>query len=376
MIIAVNTRLFISGSRGAAGFFSEEFFVQLARQHPEHQFYFLSDHAMGYRHSMPENVICKQLIFPLVTLLSVSASYNLSLPRVLRKIKADVYVSPDGCCFPSASVPQCLIVQELSFLPDMDKISGKRLWRSRYRMSCLLKKAQQIVTVSDFFKRELEMHYPYCSDKIAVVLNMPEALYKPLSREEKERVKEQYTEGVEYFFYRGAVHSGHQVVSLLRAFSVFKKRQKSNMKLVICPGTHKKNESLSRLLQTFKYRSDVVVTGELEVEEQALLTAAAYAMIYPSLRGVGGRFPLESLQCGVPVIADRSEVMTETGGDAFLYFETDNYEDLAGKMMLLYKDETLRSKLVANGLLRLQVVAEAGPDRHLWHSLLKAAGAE
>jgi hypothetical protein len=46
----------------------------------------------------------------------------------------------------------------------------------------------------------------------------------------------------------------------------------------------------------------------------------------------------------VPVIALDGQVAKEAGGDAVLYTDPENLEDLADKMCLLYKDEELRTR--------------------------------
>lgn len=57
--------------------------------------------------------------------------------------------------------------------------------------------------------------------------------FQPLPWEEKIKVKEQYTAGTEYFLYAGSFRPGKNLVNLLKAFSLFKKRQQSNWKLVL-----------------------------------------------------------------------------------------------------------------------------------------------
>jgi alpha-1,3-rhamnosyl/mannosyltransferase len=68
--------------------------------------------------------------------------------------------------------------------------------------------------------------------------------------------------------------------------------------------------------------------------------------------------------------------MPEIGGDAYLYFDADREQDLAEKMMLLYKDETLRARLVANGEQRLALFSWDVSAGHMWQCILKAAAAE
>ena len=376
MIIAINTRFLKNGRQEGYGYFIEEIFLRIVRQHPEHRFYFLFDRAVPSGLSLPENVTCKAVAPPARHPLLWFAWYNVSIPVLLKKIKADVFVSPDGFCSLSTSVPQCIVVHDLAFLHYPEFLPRQQLMYYRWFMPRFLKKAKQVVTVSGFSKQDLKKNFPVCIGKTAVVYNAPNRVFRPLSWEEKELVKQQYTGGVEYFFYCGAIHPRKNLLSLLKAFSAFKKRQKSQMKLVIAGRLAWKNQSFERLLNTFKYRADVILTGYLDRGELARLTAAAYAMVYPSLFEGFGVPPLESLQSGVPAIVARTSAMPEIGGDAYLYFDADREQDLAEKMMLLYKDETLRARLIANAEQRLALFSWDVSAGQMWQCILKAAAAE
>ena len=61
--------------------------------------------------------------------------------------------------------------------------------------------------------------------KIDVVFSAAKEIFHPLNDEEKTATKNKYTEGKEYFVYAGAIHPRKNLINLLKAFSVFKKRQ-------------------------------------------------------------------------------------------------------------------------------------------------------
>jgi hypothetical protein len=193
MIIAVNTRFLKNGREEGYGYFIEEIFLRIVRLHPEHRFYFLFDRAVPSGLSLPENVTCKVLAPPARHPLLWFVWYNVSVPVLLKKIKADVFVSPDGFCSLSTSVPQCIVVHDLAFLHYPEFNPRQQLMYYRWFMPRFLKKAKQVVTVSAFSKQDLEKNFPVCSRKTAVVYNAPNRVFRPLSWEEKELVKQQYT---------------------------------------------------------------------------------------------------------------------------------------------------------------------------------------
>jgi hypothetical protein len=59
------------------------------------------------------------------------------------------------------------------------------------------------------------------------------AAYKLLSTDEKHAIKEQWSFGREYFMSTGSYAAADQLILLLQAFSLFKNRQQSGLKLVL-----------------------------------------------------------------------------------------------------------------------------------------------
>jgi glycosyltransferase involved in cell wall biosynthesis len=159
----------------------------------------------------------------------------------------------------------------------------------------------------------------------------------------------------------------------LKAYSLFKKRLKSGMKLVLAGRMAWKNEAFLDQLKSYKYREDVVLTGYLEEEELARLTGSAYALVYPSLFEGFGVPVLEGMQCGVPVLTSQHTSMQEIGSDAGLYFDPADVTDMADKLMRIYKDETLRSHMISRGLDVAARYSWEHTARLLWESIGRAA---
>lgn len=376
MVIAINTKALLPGKMEGYGYYIEEIFSRIAIHHPEHQFYFLFDRPFDpqfiYATNVQPVIVNPQARLPILWQLW----YNWKLPAVLRKIKADVFVSPDGFCSLRTKVPQCLVVHDLAFLHFPHFITKPHLRFYRKYTGRFLEKAKVIVTVSAFSKNDIVNHYPINPNKIHIAGNAPNAVFQPLEFEEKERIKEKYSAGCEYFIYTGSVHPRKNLINLLKAFSQFKKWQRSNMKLVIAGRLAWKTDEFTKLLSTFKFRNDVILTGYLEKKELAALVASAYAMVYSSFFEGFGVPPLEALQCHVPAIVSNNSAMPEVGGDAYLYIDPERVEDMAEKMLLIYKDEALRSRLIANGKKRLPQFSWDAAAQKMWSCIELATVAE
>jgi glycosyltransferase involved in cell wall biosynthesis len=178
-----------------------------------------------------------------------------------------------------------------------------------------------------------------------------------------------YTEGKEYFLYRGSFHSPN-VVQLLKGFSIFKKRQKSNMKMVLLGEDNSVNNEFTVLLNTYKYRDDVVL-AKLEENTQIELTAAAFAYIQP-YRSNSLCFVFDALQNKIPALVDASSPLVEIDSDAALCFDAHSAEDIADALMRIYKDEQLYGGLVEKGKELIKKDYWGETVDQIWNSFLQA----
>ena len=144
------------------------------------------------------------------------------------------------------------------------------------------------------------------------------------------------------------------------------------MKLVLAGRLAWKYDSFLEKMKSYKYREDVILTGYLEEDELVKIMGAAYALVYPSFLEGFGVPVLEAMQCNVPVITSSHSAMEEIAGDAALYTDPASYEDIAEKMMQVYKDEKLRKELIMKGKLITPQFSWDKTAALLWQAILKA----
>jgi len=372
MVIAVNTRFLIKGQLEGCGYFIQETFKILSRRYPQHQFYFLFDRPFNQEFIFSENVHPVVVSPPARIPVLWKVWFDVMIPRELKKIGADVFVSPDGFCSLHTRVPQCLVVHDLAFLHQPSSYKKIHVTYLKRYMPRFLKKAAAIATVSEFSKNDLVKQYRLNPSAISVVYNGVRSIFGSTEMN-REMIKIKYTEGMEYFIYVGAIQPRKNLVQLLKAFSVFKKRMQSNMKLVFAGRMAWKNETFVELLKSYKYRHDVLFTDYLPEKELADLMAASYALVYPSLFEGFGVPVLEAMKSGVPVLTSENSSMQEIAGDAGLYFDPNNFNDMADKMMMVYKDEILRSGMTARGKQRAEIFSWEHTSELLWDAINRAA---
>ncbi|HET9057225.1 MAG TPA: glycosyltransferase family 1 protein [Chitinophagaceae bacterium] len=371
MRIAVNTRYLLNDYLEGYGFFIHETFRRIVTAHPEHEFIFLFDRPYEKKFIYAPNVVPVVIGPPARHPLLWKFWYDYKVPGVLKKYKADIFVSADGFISLHTQLPQCMVVHDLAFLHYPSFIKKSHLLFFRNQIPRYLQKAKVVATVSRYSKQDIIDKYKIESDKIKVVYSGVKQGFAPVPDITKEKIKEKYSDGKEYFLYIGAIHPRKNLMNLLKAFSIFKKRLKSNMQLIIAGRLAWKVDDFTEKLKTYKYKEDVKLTGYLPQEELTQLTASAYALVYPSLFEGFGVPPLEAMQCFVPVIASSASSIPEICGEAALYANPEDFEDIADKMMLLYKDEALRNQLIEKGKKQILNYSWDTTAQLLWQCIME-----
>jgi glycosyltransferase involved in cell wall biosynthesis len=345
MRIAVNTRFLLKGKLEGIGWFTNEIIKRMVVNHPEHQFIFLFDRPFDPEFIFADNVIPVVISPPARHPILWYIWFEWSVKKALKRTKADVFISTDGFVSLKSKVPDLLVIHDLAFEHYPEHLPFKFRYYLRKYTPKFIQKAKHIITVSNYSKSDIVEKYHTSPDKISVVYNGAHEMYKPLSFEQKQEVKDKYAQGAEYFVFAGALHPRKNVVNLLKAFAYFKSKQRSNMKLLIVGRYAWNYEEIKNTLDNHPFKKDVIMYDYMQVNELSKVIGAAYCLAFVSLFEGFGIPILEALQCEVPAIVSNTSSMPEVVGDAGILVDPTNVEEIGEAMRRIYKDELLRDKL-------------------------------
>lgn len=99
-------------------------------------------------------------------------------------------------------------------------------------------------------------------------------------------------------------------------------------------------------------RNRIVLTGYTADADLPALYGGALAFVFPSLYEGFGLPVLEAMQCGTPVLCSNSSSIPEVGGDAALYFDPKNGEEISAAILEVYQNPTLRAELAGKSLVQ------------------------
>jgi len=349
MLIAVNTRLLISGKLEGIGWFTRETLCRITRNHPEHQFLFIFDRPYADEFIFSDNVIPIVLAPPTRHPILWILWFEFQIPRILKKYKVDLFFSPDGYLSLRSNVKQLAAIHDINFVHRPQDLPWLKAKYYNYFFPRFARKAERIVTVSSFSKDDINRTYAVDNAKIDIVYNGINAMYAPVCLDEKENIKARFSEGQNYFLYIGSLHPRKNIGGLLRAYEAFRSSVDSNIRLLIAGESMFKTSDIKSTYENMHFKNDVVFTGRLSNEDLRQVLGAAFALTFvPFFEGFG--IPVvEAMNAGVPVICSNTTSLPEVGGQAVWYVDPFSESHIKEAMVKICQNEDLRTSLIQKG---------------------------
>lgn len=372
MKIAVNTRLLLKNKLEGIGWFEFETLRLIVKQHPENEFYFIFDRPYDASFVFAPNV--KAIIAPPQARhpLLYFIWFELVIPRVLKKIGADVFLSPDGYLSLRSKIRQVAVIHDLNFEHYPKDLPVLERWYYRTFFPKYAEKASRIATVSEFSKSDIIKHYHIDDEKIDVVYNGVNDIFQPVPEMEKQQTKEKYTHGCAYFICVGSVQPRKNIVNLLKAFELFKTARSTNIKLLIVGQKKWWTSEMQLLLKQMNHQKDILFTGRVETEELHLLMGSALTLTYVSYHEGFGIPIIEAFCCDTPVITSAITSMPEVAEDSALLIDPFSPTSIADAMKRIYEEVDLRNTLIIGGRERRKLYSWQKTADALWNCIEKA----
>ena len=372
MRIAVNTRLLLKGKLEGIGWFTFETLIRMTQNHPEHEFIFIFDRPYDPDYIFSDNitpvVIGPQARHPILFYIW----FDFQIPKVLKKYKADLFLSPDGYLSLRTKVPQLAVIHDINFVHRPDDLPWLIAKYYNYFFPKFARIAKRIATVSFYSKEDIARSFKIDYDKIDVVYDGINQIFEPLLEKEKTKIRKKYTGGTEYFLFVGALHPRKNVNGLLQAFDAFKGETTNNIKLMIVGGEMHKTGDIFETYENMRFKNDVVFTGRVSTDELHDIFGAALALTFvPFFEGFG--IPVvEAMSAGVPVICSNTTSIPEVGGNAVVYADPMKIDQITDAMIKLANDKDLRKDLIEKGFEQKNKFSWDETAHLLWLSVTRA----
>lgn len=370
--IAINTRLLLPGKLEGIGWFTFETLKRITRDHPEHQFFYIFDRQWDESFITSPNITPikagPQARHPILYYLW----FEWVLPRILRKLKADVFLSPDGFLANAPEIPSLIVIHDLNFEHYPEAVPRHDRFFYRFFFPRYAANASRIATVSEFSKEDIVLQYAQPGDKIDVVYNGVNEKFTSLTAAAIEETRKKLCGGRPYFMFIGAQHPRKNLARLFLAFD--KIRKEGNDAALVITGNRKWwTADIERAFQSIEFGKDVIFTGRLESDDLHKTLASATALTYISYFEGFGIPILEAFQSGVPVITSNVTAMPEVAGDAAMLVDPFDVDSIAEAMQRVLQESDLRASLISKGLQRVKDFSWDQSAEKLWKSIKRTA---
>ena len=211
----------------------------------------------------------------------------------------------------------------------------------------VIKEINHIIAVSNATKLDIQNIYEVDEEKISVIYN---GLYRESKLDERNRyvdVRKKYKINGEYILSVCTIEPRKNLISLLRAFEIYKERKTTKLQLVVCGASGWKNSDVYQQASNSKYRDDIIFTNFVSDMDLDRLYEEALLVSYISYYEGFGLPVLEALDKGKAVITSNLSSMPEVGGDAVCYIDPYNIEEIADAIQRLAEDDLYRQHLEA-----------------------------
>jgi glycosyltransferase involved in cell wall biosynthesis len=264
----------------------------------------------------------------------------------------DVLHSPDFIPPFGGHFKSVITIHDLAFL-----LYPRFLTRdsARYygRIDQAVRRTDHIIAVSESTRRDIVNLLGVSEDKITVIHEAADPLYRPLGREEAmDFVRNRFAVPDRFILFVSTIEPRKNVEGLLRAYRQFLDDYKLDLGLVLAGASGWLFEEVFRLVDELDLHKACRFLGRVNQEELLHLYNAARCLAHPAFYEGFGLTPLEAMACGTPVVVSNVSSLPEVVGDAAILVDPEDEEQLTVALWRLATDDDLWRELRERGLQR------------------------
>ncbi len=206
-------------------------------------------------------------------------------------------------------------------------------------ISSALKKSQKVITISNYTKKNILKYFKINSDKIKVIYEgTPDSSSLP-----EKKTKDPY------LLYVGNAYPHKNLRRLILAFKELS--QERDLKLILVGEI---DYFYQQLRKEFSHLKNIVFADFVSDQELISLYQNASLYVFPSLCEGFGLPPLEAMSHGLPVISSSATCLPEILGQAALYFNPNNSQEIIQRIKEVLDDKKLQEKLISSGFKKIK----------------------
>jgi glycosyltransferase involved in cell wall biosynthesis len=272
-----------------------------------------------------------------------SLSEQIEIP--LRTPRVDLFWSPHYNIPVFSRIPLVVTVHDVGHLALPGTYGGSgglKLQYARRMFDAVRRRAREVMFDSDFTRGEFTRYVGEPRRATTIHLGVDAEWSEPVTGPAPHPRP--------YLLFVGSAKPHKNLGTLLRAFELL--RGTIPHDLVIVGGQDQRTVDTEALGVAARLGDRVRTVGDADDDLLKRFVVKADALVLPSLYEGFGLPPLEAMAAGCPTIVSTAASLIEVCGDAPLYFDPRDSEDLARQIVRLLSDATLRARHIKAGRAR------------------------
>ena len=276
---------------------------------------------------------------------------QLRLPKELKKRRIDIMFTAKNITILFAPCKTVIAIQNIQPLCYTRYRNHWRInvlaWLRGALTKVSIRTADRVIAVSQSTKQHIEHFSPHVNDKVDVVYNgNPVRCESP--KADTRAIKEPFILTSSKF-----VAYANQA-SLIDGYALLMRQKPDTPPLWIAGGVLDKDyfKQVKKQIQAYGLEDKVKMLGLVSHQHLIELYSNALAFVFPSTLEACPQTLIEAMACGVPIAASNVPPMPEICGDAAIYFEPSERDDIAEKIDRVISDESLRNTLMQRSVVR------------------------
>jgi len=244
-----------------------------------------------------------------------------------------------------------LTVHDISYIHYPEMFRRSELLYLRHQVKSALKRAEKVITISEYSRQDIVRHFGLAPTKVAVTYLAAGPQYHPVPEAEaKPRLFQRFGLAGPYILFVGRLDARKNISLLITAFDILKQTRKVPHRLVLAGKSGYEPIALLDVAARTHSAADIQFLGPVPDSDLPALYSLADVFVFPSLYEGFGLPCLEAMACGCPVVTSRAAALPEILGDAGRFVHPLNGEELAAAMDETLSNPSLAEKMKRRGL--------------------------
>ncbi|MFP1898894.1 glycosyltransferase family 4 protein [Lonsdalea quercina] len=286
----------------------------------------------------------------------ISEVYRHTVPslksQTLKKHRDAIYHSPNFYLPPKVG-PSVATFHDLSIFTWPQCHPKARIRFMQKELLLTIKRADILITDSDFTRRELADYFNFPLDRVYSAHLASSGDFYPREFQAITTVIAEYgLSAGNYCLFTGSIEPRKNIETLLDAYERLPLALRQRYPLVICGFKGWSSDALHHRFEKGQRAGWLHYLGYMKSADLPYLFAGAHSFIFPSLYEGFGLPVLEAMASGVPVICSNSSSLPEVVGDCALMCDPLDTESLTELIQKSIEDDMWRNQAKADGLAR------------------------